>query len=232
MFQRLFHYGKHGILRELTGTVSTRINIFLTAGMLSYTQTAYLGVAQRYVMLLLIPNNAFQAILYPVLVNIALKKDPTLLKEEFEKQVSKLLSVMLVVAVGIIIVSPLIVDTLHGASYRPALGLLAISLITVALFTPFGSAFGSVVNALEKPTINSRIVIVNSAINITLSYVLIRYVGLYGAVIAPFITELFGFLWTGRIIKAQAGIHYADCFKRIPYHYRQWIKKLTLAISS
>ena len=232
MFRLLFHYGKHGILRELTGTVSTRINIFLTAGMLSYTQTAYLGVAQRYVMLLLIPNNAFQAILYPVLVKIALQKDEKLLKEEFEKQVSKLLSMTTLVAIAIIITSPFIIDTLHGANYRPALGLLIISLITVALFTPFGSAFGSVVNALEKPTINSRIVIVNSAINITLSYVLICYVGLYGAVMAPFITELFGFLWTSRIIKTQAGIHYGDCFRSIPHHYGQWIKKLKLAIIS
>ena len=232
MFRLLFRYGKHGILRELTGTVSTRINIFLTAGMLSYTQTAYLGVAQRYVMLLLIPNNAFQAILYPVLVKIALQQKQHLLKEEFEKQVGKLLSMTLLVAVAIIIASPLIIDTLHGESYRPALGLLVISLITVALFTPFGSAFGSVVNALEKPTINSRIVIVNSAINIGLSYLLIRYIGLYGAVIAPFITELFGFVWTSRIIRAQVGIQYGDCFKSIPHHYGHWIKKLKLAITS
>lgn len=230
MFKLLLHYGKHGILRELTGTVSTRINIFLTAGMLSYTQTAYLGVAQRYVMLLLIPNNAFQAILYPVLVKIATNPEKNLLKEEFENQVSKLLGMMLIVAIIIIFASPLIIDTLHGSNYHPAIGLLIISLLTVAFFTPFGSAFGSIVNALEKPNINSKIVIVNSIINISLSYFLILQIGLYGAVIAPFLTELFGFIWTGKIIKKSADINYLACFERIPFHYAHWIRKFKLVL--
>lgn len=226
IFQQLVHYGKHGILRELTGTISTRINIFLTAGLLSYTQTAYLGVAQRYVMLLLVPNTAFQALLYPVLVEIANSKNHHLLKEEFENQVSKLLGLMLLAGSMIILASPLIIELLHGASYLPAVGLLTFSLLTVALFSPFGSAFGSIVNALDKPNLNSKIVIVNSAINIMLSYLLIRCVGLYGAVIAPFITELFGFLWTGRIIQKNSNISYKACYERIPYQYRHWIKKL------
>ena len=231
MFGQLMHYGKHGILRELTGTISTRISIFLTAGLLSYTQTAYLGVAQRYVMLLLIPNNAFQAILYPVLVKLAMQSDRAALRQEFEKRVSQLLSVTLIIATAIIVASPLIIDLLHGADYRPAQGLLAVSLVTVALFAPFGSAFGSVVNALEQPGINSRIVMVNSVINVTLSYLLIRWIGLYGAVIAPFVTELFGFLWTGRIIYRQTGIRYGVCFRAIPQQYKPWITKLKLALS-
>ncbi|MEM6845425.1 MAG: polysaccharide biosynthesis C-terminal domain-containing protein [Bacteroidota bacterium] len=231
IFQQLVHYGKHGILRELTGTISTRINIFLTAGLLSYTQTAYLGVAQRYVMLLLVPNTAFQALLYPVLVKIANSKNRPLLKEEFENQVSKLLGLMIVVALGIIVASPVIIEVLHGPSYQSAVGLLIISLFTVALFSPFGSAFGSVVNALEKPNINSKIVMVNSAINISLSYLLIRTIGLYGAVLAPFITELFGFIWTGIIIRKNANISYKSCFERIPHHYGYWIKKFKLTLA-
>jgi len=231
VFWRLMHYGKHGILRELTGTISTRINIFLTAGLLSYTQTAYLGVSQRYVMLLLVPNTAFQALLYPVLVKIANGKNLKLLKEEFESQVSKLLGLMMIVALGIILASPVIIEVLHGPSYEPAVGLLIISLITVALFSPFGSAFGSVVNALEKPNINSKIVMVNSAINISLSYLLIRTVGLYGAVLAPFFTELFGFVWTGILIRKNTNISYRNCFERIPYHYGYWIKKFKLTLA-
>ena len=229
IFWQLVRYGKHGILRELTGTISTRINIFLTAGLLSYTQTAYLGVAQRYLMLLLVPNTAFQALLYPVLVKIANSQNTELLKEEFENQVSKLLGLMMLVAVMITLASPFVIETLHGSSYLPAVGLLAVSLLTVALFSPFGSAFGSVVNALDKPNLNSRIVIVNSAINVTLSYLLINTIGLYGAVIAPFMTELFGFVWTGRIIRMDANISYRACFERIPYHYGHWIKKIKLS---
>jgi len=231
IFQQLVRYGKHGILRELAGTVSTRINIFLTAGLLSYTQTAYLGVAQRYVMLLLVPNTAFQALLYPVLVKIANGNNMAQLREEFENQVSKLLGLMLLTAVVIVSASPVIIEILHGTSYLPAVGLLVVSLLTVALFSPFGSAFGSIVNALEKPGLNSKIVIVNSILNIALSYALIHTIGLYGAVIAPFMTELFGFIWTGKIIRQDANISYKACFERIPYHYGYWIKKLKLTIA-
>ncbi len=226
MFIEFIQFGKHGILRELTGTISTRISIFLTAGLLSYTDTAYLGVAQRYVTLLLLPNNAFQALLYPTIVKTTLTGRKADIVDMFKKQTSKLLSGMLMLCLLLILVSPLIIMTLHGKQYLPSIFLLAVSAMTIAVFTPFGGAFGSLANALHKPRLNSLIVMVNSVINIALSYFLITTIGLYGAVLAPLITEIFGFFWAQHLMVKMTGLRYSQIFQSIPDHYRQGYLKL------
>jgi O-antigen/teichoic acid export membrane protein len=231
-FMNIINYGKHGILRELTGTISTRIGLFITASLLSLTQTAFLGVAQRYLTLLLIPNSAFQSLLYPVLVRISKLNDPAAMKETFEFQVSKLLAAMIVLALGISILSPWIILVLHGEEYQPAIGLLIISIWTLAIFSPFGSAFGSIINTIGKPKLNSVIVMVNSIINIVLAYLLILWLGLYGAVLAPLITELFGFLWARKIVRTNTNIDYNNIFSMIPQHYKSVYIKLKTSLAS
>jgi O-antigen/teichoic acid export membrane protein len=232
IFRNITYYGKHGLLRELTGTLSTRISLFITAALLSYTQTAFLGVSQRYLTLLLIPNNAFQALLYPVLVRVSQKSSPQELKLLFEDQVSKLLAAMLFLAAVISIASPFLINVLHGADYQPSIGLLVISIWTLAVFTPFGSAFGSIINTIGKPGINSTIVMVNSCINIVLSYFLISWIGLYGAVLAPLLTELFGFIWARKIVSRHTKISYTTIFEKVPNHYKDIFSKIRLHATS
>lgn len=231
-FINIVNYGKHGLLRELTGTLSTRISLFITASLLSYTQTAFLGVAQRYLTLLLIPNSAFQSLLYPVLVRVSRLNDPAAIKETYEFQVSKLLSAMVVLALIISMLSPWLIIVMHGQEYSPAIGLLIISIWTLAIFSPFGSAFGSIINTIGKPKINSHIVIVNSFINIALSYGLILWIGLYGAVLAPLLTELFGFMWARRIIARNTSIDYNNILMMIPRHYISLYHKLKITLAS
>lgn len=232
IFRNIAHYGKHGLLRELTGTLSTRISLFITAALLSYTQTAFLGVSQRYLTLLLIPNSAFQALLYPVLVKVSCQNDPKELKTVFEHQISKLLAAMLFFAAIISFVSPWLIHVLHGPDYQPAVGLLIIAIWTLAIFSPFGSAFGSIINTIGKPQINSTIVLVNSMINIALSFLLISSIGLYGAVLAPLCTEVFGFLWARKIVAKHTHISYASIFEQVPGHYRDILSKLRLTLAS
>jgi len=230
--KKIIRYGKHGLLRELTGTISTRISLFITASLLSYSQTAFLGVSQRYLTLLLIPNSAFQSLLYPVLVRVSYTNDPLKIKNTYEYQVSKLLAAMLVLATCITLVSPLVITVIHGQDYQPAIGLLIIGIWTIALFSPFGSAFGSIINTIGKPRINSVIVMVNSFINVTVSYFLISWLGLYGAVLGPLFTELIGFLWARQIIAKNTAIDYNNVLAMIPRHYKSLYNKLKISIAS
>ena len=125
----------------------------------------------------------------------------------------------------------MIVIWIHGIEYQGAIGLLVISIWTVGVFAPFGSAFGSVSCALSRPDLNSRIVIVNGLINIGLSYFLILHIGVYGAVLAPFLTELAGYLLTDRILSRQLTVHYSDVWRRTFSQYKSHFIQLKSYLS-
>ncbi|WP_020533009.1 polysaccharide biosynthesis C-terminal domain-containing protein [Flexithrix dorotheae] len=231
-FKKQFYFGNHGILRELTGTLSNRINVFLTAGFLTFSDTALLGVAQRYTQLVLLPNTAIQSLLFPKACEIANSKDVALLKQLFEGNIARLLAVFIPLVSGISLFSHFLITFLNGPEYVPAAGLLVIMIVTIGLFAPFGNGFGSMVNAITKPHLNTQVVVVNSIINIILSVILVKNIGIYGAVIAPFLSELIGFIWIGKILKKELNIDFINCFQQIPTQYKILFVNLKKFISS
>lgn len=220
-FKKQFYFGKHGILRELTGTVSNRINVFLTAGFLTFSDTALLGVAQRYSQLVLLPNTAIQSLLFPKACEIANSNNNSLLKKLFEENIARLLAIFIPLVSIICLFSHFLIFFLNGPEYVPAVGLLIIMIVTISLFAPFGNGFGSMVNSIAKPYLNTQVVAVNSIINIILSVILVRNIGIYGAVLAPFLSELIGFLWIGRILKKELDISFLNCYHLIPSQYKK-----------
>ncbi|ACF12855.1 polysaccharide biosynthesis protein [Chloroherpeton thalassium ATCC 35110] len=220
MVKDLLAFGKYGLLREIAGTLSTRINVFLTAGLLTFAEAGLLGVAQRFTQLVLIPNAAIQTLIFPKaceLNNQAKNRD---LKTLYETSVAMLLGMFLPMVAVIALFAEQIILLFNGSAYLAAAPLLTVMVITVALYSPFGNAFGSVINAISKPEINVMVVTVNSVINIALSVTLISTVGLYGAVIAPFLTETFGFFWIGILLKKELDISFLRCFLLIPKSYQ------------
>ncbi|NTW49115.1 MAG: oligosaccharide flippase family protein [Chlorobiales bacterium] len=219
LYKEMLSFGKYGMLRELTGTLSTRINVFLTAGFLTLSQTGLLGIAQRFTQLVLIPNGAIQTLVFPKACELSNRDKKDELKILYESSVSMLLAMFLPLVVLMIISAHGLIMIFNGKEYLDAAPLLIIMMITVAVYSPFGNAFGSVINAIGKPEINMKVVVVNSVINIVLSFSLVLTIGLYGAVFAPFITETFGFIWISRILKRELGISFENCFRQIPNSY-------------
>ncbi|NTU73272.1 oligosaccharide flippase family protein [Candidatus Roizmanbacteria bacterium] len=219
LYKDMLSYGKFGMLRELTGTLSTRINVFLTAGFLTLSQTGLLGIAQRFTQLILIPNAAIQTLVFPKACELSSRDRKDELKVLYESSVAMLLAMFLPLVVLMVISAHSLILMFNGKDYLDAAPLLVIMIITVALYSPFGNAFGSVINAIGKPEMNMKVVVVNSIINICLSFSLVLTVGLYGAVLAPFITETFGFIWISKILKRELGISFERCFRQIPNSY-------------
>ncbi len=218
--KELLDFGKFGLFREISGTLSTRINVFLSAGLLSLADAGLVGIAQRFTQLVLIPNAAIQTLIFPKACELTNQNKTGYLKELYESSVAMLLAMFLPLVVLISLFARNIIELFNGSEYLGAAPLLIVMVFTVALYSPFGNAFGSVINALAKPKLNVIVVSVNSAINITLSVLLISTVGLYGAVLAPFLTETIGFFWISIILKKELGIRFQNCFALIPKSYQ------------
>ncbi len=219
LFIQFYHLGKYGFLREIVGTVSFRINLFLTAGILNQISTAMLGFAQKFTQVITFPNDAVQRLVFPKACELVNRDEKHLLKELFENLVSMLLAGFIPIALIISLIAKPMIVMLSTKDYVGAAPLLAVMLFTSAIFPPFGNAFGSILNALGELKINTKVVVIIGIINIAISAVLIRTIGLYGSVISPLISETIGLIWTGTIMYKVAGINYINCFKKIPESY-------------
>lgn len=221
----ILFYGSYAMMREAVSAVSSRISLFFSGSLLGLQQTAILGLSQRFAQVALLPNNAFQSLLFPSLVKSVNDNRPEELREKIESSLAQLLALTLPPALLGVVLSPWLLTWVSGDVYRSGWGLLSVFLIVSTIITPFGAAFGSLVTALHKPSVAFRVVLVNSVINIVLGFVLMKSLGLWGAPLAMLGTEVFGFIWISSIARSMAGVRFASVFTQIPFVYHRLYSK-------
>lgn len=218
-FSTIRQYGLFAMMREATSALSSRISLFYSSSLLTLQQTAFLGVSQRFSQITLLPNNAFQSILFPALMKTVNEGDISGAKKIFEQSIAQLLAMTIPFALTAAVLSPHILEFISGPSYRTAWGILTIYLLLSTLITPFGTAFGSLVTALGKPGVAFKVVLVNSLLNTLLGFFLMRSMGLVGGPLALAVTEVIGFVWIGIILRKMANVSFINTFLQIPQVY-------------
>lgn len=222
----IFYYGSYAMMREAVSAVSSRISLFFSGSLLGLQQTAILGLSQRFAQVALLPNNAFQSLLFPSLVKSVNDNHPEELREKIESSLAQLLALTLPPALLGVILSPWLLTWVSGDIYRSGWGLLSIFLLVSTIITPFGAAFGSLVTALQKPSVAFRVVLVNSVINIAFGFILMKSFGLWGAPFAMLGTEILGFIWISSIARSLAGVRFTAVFTQIPIVYHRLYVKV------
>ena len=219
----LLLYARHGFYRELTGTLSSRANIYLSPLMIGLEGTALVGVAQRFTQLMNIPVMALQSLLFPKACDLAAKNDQPATRKMFETAISGLLALLLPFVIALSVFAAPVIDLVNGESYLAAAPVMIIMVLTVALFTPFGTSFGSLMNSKGRPDIVTKVVATMAVANIVICTGFIWGFGLIGTAIGPLISEFIGFLWIAGIMRGHAGIRVWHCLVQIPFQYGRWI---------
>jgi O-antigen/teichoic acid export membrane protein len=215
----IWKYGKYAMTREAVSAASSRISLFFSGSLLNLSQTAILGVSQRFSQLALLPNNAIQSLLFPTIVKSVKQNDLTSVKHEIENSLANLLALTIPCATLTVICSEQLLRIVSGTSYQTGWGILSVYLLISTLITPFGTAFGSLVTALGKPAIAFKIVLMNTFINITLSFMLMKTIGLWGAPLAMAATEIIGFFVVIKISSNLANISLVAIVNKIAQIY-------------
>ncbi|MBB6460206.1 MATE family efflux transporter [Flammeovirga kamogawensis] len=190
-FSSIMLYAKQGFLKALFGTISSKMTLFLSAGILSLEITALLGLAQRYLVIILSISNSIQLIFYPRIVKLFEKGSLDKLKEVFIDTLSQVYLIILPISIGFIIFIKPIITFLHGNAYSDSFYLLIILVIS-SLFAPLGSFFASYTNAKGKPQYSTNIVVFNSILLIITSVIFVELYGEIGTVLPGLITEIVG----------------------------------------
>lgn len=223
VFKNMVHFGKYGLLREVTGSIAHQAGVFLCAYLLTLEATAILGLATRYTILISIPGASLAGLLYPTILKHVTNRSEMV--EVAKEGIAKMYALLIPIALGIMAGSPLLIYLLHGSAYLSAAGVLAFKMLASVFLIPLGSGFSSLMNAINKPEKVTRLMVISSLSNIILSLVLIHVLGLWGAAIAPLLTEIIGSCIIRKELKKQLDFDILSIAKATKHFWFYWITK-------
>lgn len=212
-------YATNGVLRELFGTISSRAYILLTAGLIGYAESALLGIASRYANLIFLPNSAYQGLLYPKACEMVSNGSVSIMLNYYRRAISWMQAGFIPYVFILLTFGSAGIILLHGKEFMASIPFFAALILAGAFITPYGNAFGSVCQAAGRPDLVTKLVLMNSILNLFLSYTFIVYFGIWGAVVAPILTDFVGLVviqivlrkvYSGNIIES-----YSNIFSRL-----------------
>lgn len=208
-------FALNGLLREMFGTISSRAYILLTAGYVGLTESALVGIASRYANLIYLPNSAYQGLLYPKACELVNKGHVQAMFGFYRRSVAWMQAAFIPYVVLLLSIGSAGIILLHGNEYISAIPFFSALVLAGAFIAPFGHAFGSVCQAAGRPGLVTKIVLLNSSLNLILSFFLIKNIGVWGGIMAPLITDILGLILISIMLKKVFNNTILESFIRI-----------------
>ena len=143
----------------------------------------YYGVADPIARLPLIISLSVAAAILPAASEAASLKDKKLLETYINQSYRYVILLVLPICVGVSIFAQPILGLLFGYNYIYGAGALSILVIGMAFYTLF-MVSSSITQGIGHPRLPMTILLIGTAINIALNYVMVQLYGLIGAAIA------------------------------------------------
>ena len=226
MVIRMIQFGKHGFLKEVSGSIAHQAAIFISAWLLTLEATSILGLASRYTILISIPGASLAGVLFPVI--LAQSKNIDTLKNVAREGMGKMYAILFPMAIGIAATSPLLIYLLHGSAYLMAAGILTFKILTSAFLIPLGSGFSSIMNAINRPIEITKLMLISSSTNVIASLISIYFFGIWGAAIAPVLTELIGAYIIHKKLRQIVGFEILSIATSSKNYWVYWLKTYTI----
>ena len=222
---QLIHFGKYGLLKEVAGSISHHSGVLLSAYFLTLGETALLGLANRYAILISIPGSSLSSLVYPVLLKIGI--NPAQLKQTAREGMGKMYALLVPLCLSICLAAPAMIWLLHGQEYAFAAVILISRVMLTTFLLPLGTGFSSLMNVMNQPEKITRLVLITSSVNICLMLVLMPWVGIWGVMVAPVITEMVGFVIMKQGI-AMIQLRISDIWIQMGQFWRFWLRKYVM----
>ena len=208
-------YGINGLIRELLGTLSSRAFVFLSAGYVSMSAGAFTGIALQYSKIIHLINTAYQSLLYPQACDMVEKGLTKRISAFLIKSQSRLFAFFLLFITGFIAAFWFIIPFIHGPEYIEALPYFLLLAISGAFISPMGHLFGSFMHAIHKPREVTRLITINSALNLILSLSGVMLFGVWGTLAAPVIIDFFALFWVAHIFDKYGYVNMWNVYLKI-----------------
>ncbi len=179
--KRLFNYGKFVFGTNLSAMLYKSIDKVML-GFVSPAFVAVYDLAIRINNLIEVPTFSIATIVFPKGAQQMKTEGKPAMKRLYEKSVGTILALILPCVLFILLFPELIITILAGEKYLDAVGILQLTVL-YGLFIPFANQFGTVLDAMGKPKINFRFVVLGAILNIVTNYtfIFVLQYGLIGA---------------------------------------------------
>jgi O-antigen/teichoic acid export membrane protein len=177
------------IFSSFAVTIYMKIDQVMIKWLISDEANGMYGVAVRLSEMWNFIPVAICASFFPAILNAKLK-DETLYKERLQKLYDLMVSISVVVAIAMTVLSPFIVRTLFGEQYSDSADILTLY-IWSGVFVFLGVANGKWIIAENLQVFRMNSLVAAGILNIILNFIFIRWFGLRGAAISTIISYAF-----------------------------------------
>lgn len=222
--KRLFNYGKFVFGTNLSAMLYKSIDKVML-GFVSPAFVAVYDLAIRINNLIEVPTFSIATIVFPKGAQQMKTEGKPAMKRLYEKSVGTILALILPCVLFILLFPELIITILAGEKYLDAVGILQLTVL-YGLFIPFANQFGTVLDAMGKPKINFRFVILGAGLNIVTNYcfIFVLQYGLIGAAYGTLCTYGIMFVLNQWVLYKELNVNVLNVFPNMIEAYVEGFK--------
>ncbi|MFT6873272.1 MAG: lipopolysaccharide exporter [Roseivirga sp.] len=181
--KRLFSFGKYVSGTNLLSMIFHKADILMIAYFLDPTAVALFHFASKIMNYAELPLQALSQVIYPRISASYQSNTAGDLNKEYGMSVLRLLVFVIPICIVLIMLNKEIIYLLSSGDYTESSQLIIILSIGMML-KPVGRVLGLTLDAIGKPDVNFRMLLISVALNLCMNLILIPQFGLSGAAIA------------------------------------------------
>ena len=217
--KKQFDFGKYVLGTNVSSLVFKGIDQTMLAFMLSPQASAIYSVAIRVANLIEYPATSIAEVVYPRSIKKLSEHGASYISEIYNEALGLCLAVVAPLILATILLSDFIVPIIAGPEYAYSSYVLKLTMI-FGFITPFNRQFGVALDALGKPQMNFRILLMAVVVNLASNYVFISTFGLIGAAYGTLTSYLVVFTVNHTVFSKSLGLSPIPSFSYAINYYR------------
>ncbi len=181
--KKLFSFGKYVSGTNLLSMVFHKADILMIAYFLDPTAVALFHFASKIMNYAELPLHALSQVIYPRISASYQSSVVNDLNKEYGLSIVRLLAFVIPICLVLIMFNKEIIYLLSSSDYYNSSQLIIILSLGM-MFKPVGRVLGLTLDAIGKPQVNFKMLIISVLLNLSLNFILIPRLGLAGAAIA------------------------------------------------
>lgn len=208
--RRILHFGKYVFGTNVFSNISRFADHFVTANAIANPElgkryVSYYNASARISNLVDMPSVAVADVLFPKNVQALEMEGIVKVKYYFERMVGSIISIVLPASIFIMLLPKFTLLVVAGRQYLEAANILRIIMI-IAILRPFFYQFGATMDAIGKPQLNFWYNLLLMAINFTLTYLGLYWIGRDGAAWALVVHHIISLAIVYQVLKKHVNI--------------------------
>jgi lipopolysaccharide exporter len=216
-------FGKYVFSNNLFSLIFRSTDSFMSASLISPVASAYYTTCARITNLVDVPSQVFGDIMFPKAAQVMKSNDREGLKRMYEKTVAATLAFTIPAILVIFLLPGFTLVVLAGNKYVEAVPVLQL-VVFYGFFLPFIKQFGNIMDVLNRPQVNSLLMLIFAALNIGLNILAIKFFGIYGSAYATLLCYFLLFISTQIILTRILNISRISIFRNVIMFYPVYAK--------